>query len=120
MTAISEKQRFREALIARMDLTGVTAAELARRTGIAKSQIDKLRQRKVDATNIYDAILIARFFGQSVEDFIGMHRRAEVQDQLKDLIMMLSPEVRAIVVVQIRAIVAMRTNDPQGGPAPSE
>ena len=52
---ILEKERFREALIERMNLTGVTAAELARRTGVSKPQIDKLRQRKSAVTNVYDA-----------------------------------------------------------------
>ncbi len=108
MSAISEKQRFREVLIARMDMTGVTAAELARRTGIAKSQIDKLRQRKVETTNVYDAMLISRFFGQPIEEFIGMTKRADKLDEVKELISMLTPEAREMVIAQIRAVVAMR------------
>jgi transcriptional regulator with XRE-family HTH domain len=43
---------------------------LARRTGISKPQLDKLMQRRVVATNVDDATKLARFFGDTVEDFM--------------------------------------------------
>lgn len=62
---------FREALVARLELTGTTSSHLALRTGVSKGIIDKLRQRRIETTNVHDAMLIADFFGQSVEGFCG-------------------------------------------------
>ena len=66
------KLRFRETLIRLMDTKRVTAAELSRKTGISKGTIDKLRQRKVDVTNAFDAMKIAMFFGMSVEQLFQL------------------------------------------------
>lgn len=68
----SVKLRFRETLIRLMEERQVTAAELSRKTGISKGTIDKLRQRKVDVTNAFDAMKIAMFFGMSVEQLFQL------------------------------------------------
>jgi len=103
-----DKERFREALIERMDLTRVTAAELARRTGVSKPLIDKLRQRKSEVTNVYDAILIARFFGQNVEDFMGVARKASKHQEILDILATLPPDTRDMLVLQIKALATAR------------
>lgn len=105
---ILEKERFREALIERMNLTGVTAAELARRTGVSKPQIDKLRQRKSAVTNVYDAILIARFFGQPLEEFMGVAKKSAKHQEILDLLAAMPPEVKDMLVLQIKALASMR------------
>lgn len=109
MMPVFEKDRFREALIERMDLTGISAAELSRRTGVSKSQIDKLRQRKSEVTNVYDAILIARFFGQPVEEFMGIAKKGAKHQEILDLLASLSPDVKDMLVIQIKALAAVRT-----------
>lgn len=43
---LMERTGFRESLNQRLEATGLTATELARRTGVSKAIIDKLRQRK--------------------------------------------------------------------------
>lgn len=111
MADIVERQRFREALIERLNITGLTVAELARRSGVAKSQLDKLRQRKVDTTNVHDAVLIARFFGQSVEDFMGLRKRADRSDEVADLIQILPHNHKEIILAQVRAVIALRQQD---------
>ena len=63
---------FRETLIRLMAARRVTAGELARETGISKGTIDKLRQRKVEVTNAFDAMKIAMFFGMNVEQFFAV------------------------------------------------
>ena len=80
------KLRFRETLIKMMETRRVTAAELARETGISKGTIDKLRQRKVEVTNAFDAMKIAMFFGKSVEQFFDVQAEgmvAKAQDSEK-------------------------------------
>ena len=66
------KLGFRETLIRLMAERRVTAGELARDTGISKGTIDKLRQRKVEVTNAFDAMKIAMFFGMNVEQFFAV------------------------------------------------
>lgn len=115
MSSLIDRTRFREALIERMEVTGMTAVELARRSGVAKSQIDKLRQRKTETTNVIDAVVIARVFGQSVEDFMGIRSRAEKINELNQLIERLPPDVKETVLVQLRALAAVRSKP---GPKP--
>ena len=101
-----DKTRFREALIARMELTGIGATDLARRTGISKPQIDKLHQRKVETTNVHDALIIARFFGQSLEDFMGMAKKSAKNQELADILATLPPDDRDLLAIQIKALAA--------------
>lgn len=68
---MNDKERFREALIARVHAYGISVSELARKTGVSKSQLDKLMQRRVVSTNVDDAATLARFFGSTVEEFMG-------------------------------------------------
>lgn len=98
--------RFREALIEKMDMVGITAAELSRRTGVSKAQIDKLRQRKTEVTNVNDAIRLALFFGQPIEDFMGLTKRGTKQQEIIEKLGLLPPEVRDVFVVSINAMVA--------------
>lgn len=108
--AVLDKTRFREALIERMELTGVTAAALARKTGVSKPQIDKLRQRRSEVTNVYDAVLIARFFGQTVEEFMGIAAKSVTQDEVLGLLAQLPPAMRELIILQLKALVAIRAS----------
>ena len=101
---VFEKDTFREALIERMELTGTSAAELSRRTGVSKPLIDKLRQRKSELTNIYDAVLIARFFGQPVDEFMGIAKRAAKHQEILALLAALPPDTKDMLVLQIKAL----------------
>lgn len=103
-----ERDRFREALIERMDLTGISATELARRSGVSKATIDKLRQRRVEVTNIHDAILLARVFQQNVEDFMGVSKNAQKQAEVVSLFASLPESLRETMLVQLRALVQAR------------
>ena len=106
--AVLDKTRFRESLIERMDLVGISAAELSRRTGVSKAQIDKLRQRKSEVTNVYDALLIARFFGQTIEEFMGISKKSAKHQEIIDILAMLPPDLKDSMIVQIKALAAMR------------
>ena len=106
-----DKTAFREALIARLDLTGMPAAELARRTGVSKTIIDKLRQRRVEVTNVNDAVLIARFFGQSVEDFMGIRSSPGKRGVIDEITLELSampPNLQKVALAQLRALREIR------------
>jgi len=112
-TAGIDRLSFREAMIERLDLTGITVADLARKTGVSKGLLDKLRQRRTETPNVYDAMLISRFFGQTVEEFMGIRSRAEKRDEIIEMLKLLSPEHRAMMIAQIQAVAAYRQK-PEG------
>lgn len=102
-----EKERFRESLIAHRERHGISTAYLAKKTGVAKTTLDKLVQRKVVGTNYYDAMRIAKFFGKSLEDFVD-GKPDDSRSNLNMLINSLAPEEREIVEAQIEGIVSRR------------
>jgi predicted XRE-type DNA-binding protein len=73
---------------------------------VSKSQFDKLRQRKTEATNVNDAIRLARFFGNTIEDFMGLTNRGAKQQEIIEKLGVLPPEVRDVLIVSINALVA--------------
>jgi len=56
------------------DEVGVTAAELARATGVPKTTIDKIVQKKSMRPNVDDAVKLARYLGKSVEELCAPDR----------------------------------------------
>ena len=97
--------KFRDALVAHFERTGVTAAELSRRTGVAKTQIDKLRQGKATTTNVDDAILIAEFFGKTVNDFVSATAPSRI-DRIVEIVSALSQSEQEFLLRQIESLSA--------------
>ena len=60
---------FRESLDAAIKQTGLSVAEIARRSGITYDKLRNLRQAKSQSTNVDDAVRVAHAFGVSLEDF---------------------------------------------------
>lgn len=109
-----DRTDFREALIQRLEATGVPAAELARRTGVSKSIIDKLRQRKIETTNVHDAILIARYFGEGVEEFCGLgctDQGDPLGREIARLVEALPPHFCDVAVGQLKLLVLAAIGD---------
>lgn len=67
----SMKKRFRDALIAALEGSGMSRRELAEAVGISKSQIDKICQREDASTKVEDAAAIADYFGCTLDEFMG-------------------------------------------------
>ena len=98
---------FREALVARLECTGVTSSYLALRTGVSKGIIDKLRQRRIETTNVHDAMLIADFFGQSVEGFCGSRtiaQRASLASRIGQEAASLPVDLQHFMLAQMRLL----------------
>ena len=108
-----DKTIFRETLITRLEETGTTIAHLARQTGVPKTLIDKLNQRRAVATNYADAMAIAAYFGQTLEQFVGNdpEKTCEEMGELRkfrpilDLLSQLSPARRLLIQYQLEGIV---------------
>lgn len=109
---MTDKERFREALITRVHASGFSVSELSRRTGVSKSQLDKLMQRRVVTTNVDDATTLARFFGETVEDFMGSGSyRAEPSgplSRIRALVEQLSEAEQEMLEAQIAGLLVRK------------
>jgi plasmid maintenance system antidote protein VapI len=85
--------------------TGV--AELARATGVSADVIKKLRTREGASTTAENALLIASFYGKSVNDFIAMRETSEATATLA-MLDLLSEEERRILRSQIQGLIDAR------------
>lgn len=65
------RKRFRDALIEHCERTKTSLSAVSNATGVSYEQLKKLRQNKSKSTNVDDAVLIANFFGLSLDEFIG-------------------------------------------------
>jgi len=101
------RTRFREAMIEHLDRAGMTSAELARRSGVPKTLIDKLRQRKSEVTNVHDAMRIAQVFGRTVEEMCGVEPDPETS-AIADLLSRLDPAEKSLVLSQLEGIAARK------------
>lgn len=85
---------FREALLRRIDTPGGPSLRaVAAGSGVSYEQLKKLRQRDTATTNVDDAVKIARFFGVTLDEFLGDTMAAD-RARAVALYMQLSPEER--------------------------
>jgi len=100
--------QFRDALNRHLDESGVSIAELARRTGVSKPLIDKLHQCRVNSTSVEAAVRIARFFNKDVEEFMGLAERKARMNEAAMLIGRLTPEQMEVVEILVQGLLARR------------
>lgn len=98
---------FREALIAHMDAGNVGATVLAKVTGVPKTLIDKLYQRRIDATNVHDAMRLAAFFGKTVNDMAGGDQDNQ-ESKINALLSQLTPDEKQLVEAQLEGLLSRR------------
>lgn len=96
---------FRDALLWHMDQHHTTIADLARGSGVSSDIIKKLRTRN-SSTSAESAIAIARYYGETLEQFIACEVRPEAGFQ--DLWARLTPDERRIVQAQIEGLLSSR------------
>lgn len=104
----SDRTAFRERFIREVEAAGLTSAEISKATGVPKPLIDKLRQRRAEATNVDAAIRLARFFGMTVEEMAGSAPENPEIAEILALILRLSPEEKALVLAQLEGIASRR------------
>ena len=103
---------FRDALIEGLEANGVSVAELARSTGVSKDQIHKVKQGKSRSTNVDDAVKIANFFGQSLDEFLE-DPTAQKDAEIAALLMQLEPQERQFLLNAAKAQISARDQAPK-------
>ena len=62
---------FRSALLDALEETGLPLSKVAVGSGVSYDQLKKLRQRPLASTNVDDARAVAKFFGVTLDHFLG-------------------------------------------------
>lgn len=107
-------EQFRRALLWHMDRHETNIADLSEATGVSRDVIKKVRSREGATTTAENAMLIASFYGKTLNDFVAMRESDEVSQTLA-LLELLDPEEQRIFRAQIRGVLASR--GPKSDPA---
>ena len=102
---LAMKEAFRESLIAHIATYRISIAKLSRETGVSLSLIQSLNQRKSVCPNVDDAIKLARYFGKSVEEFVGVSRDDQ-EKRLRALISRLTEGEKDFLEAQLTTLAA--------------
>jgi len=102
---LAMKEAFRESLINHVATYRVSMAQLSRETGVSLPLIQSLNQRKSVCPNVDDAIKLARYFGKSVEEFVGVSRD-DREKRLRALISRLTEAEKDFLEVQLTTLAA--------------
>lgn len=103
---------FRDAFIEALETTGQSIAEVARKAGVSKDQLTKLKQRENAKTNVDDARRVAEAFGKTLDEFID-GQIASTDIELAKLLRQLAPEERQFLLNAAKAQIAARDIDTQ-------
>lgn len=98
---------FRDALLYHMEKEGTSITELVSATGVSRDVINKLRARPNSSTTVENAMLIAAYYGKTVNQFISLEE-TDANDAAASLVSLLTPEERRLLEAQMRGLLAAR------------
>lgn len=106
---------FREALLEKLNETGISLKQVAEGSGVSYEQLKKLKQIESRTTNVEDAIKVAHFFRLTLEELIA-GQEASGQAEIADLLSSLSPEARNFLITAAKAQLAAEKKTPDESP----
>lgn len=101
---------FRNALIWHMEENGTSVADLVSGTGVSRDVINKLKARENSSTTVENAMLIASYFGKTVNEFIARNE-STTASRTAAMIGLLQPEEQRLLKAQIHGLLSQR--DPE-------
>lgn len=101
------KTAFKTAFLWHREATGVSLAELARKTGVSIDVLKKLNASDPYTTSAENAVLIASYFGKTVNQFLEM-TPIDQEQAAANLFELLTTEERRILEAQIRGLLQNR------------
>lgn len=96
---------FRSAFLWHMNQSGTTISDLVSSTGVSRHVINKLKSRENSSTTVENGMLIAAYFGKTLNEFISK-QEATSSSRLTALFSLLGPEERRLLELQIRGLLA--------------
>ena len=100
-------ESFREALLWHIEQHNTNVTHLAKATGVSRDAINKLRAREGSTTTVENALMIAAFYGKTVNQFVN-REPAPQEDIIQALIGLLSDAETRELATQIRSILSDR------------
>ncbi len=98
---------FRTALLWHMDKHGTSIAELVTRTGVSRDVINKLKAREDASTTVENGMLIAAFYGKTVNQFVMLQDVTD-WERVQNLFGLLLPEESQLLEAQIHGVLSTR------------
>jgi transcriptional regulator with XRE-family HTH domain len=102
----STQTAFAAALEAHLSEHAEDLTSLANRAGVSRNALYKVRYGKTKSPSVDIAIKVARAYGETVEEFMGL-TPVEIRDELLAEIAQLSPSERSVLHA---ALMALRRN----------
>lgn len=102
-TVTTMEKTFRSAFLAHLEKSGESVANISRKSGVSKYQLDKLKQREGAKTNVEDAIKVAAAFGLSLDAFLD-EPQASSQAEIVSLYNQLSSAEQEMILAAARAL----------------
>lgn len=100
---------FQTALKWHMEKQGTSITDLVRGSGVSRDVVNKLLSRPNASTNVENAIMIAAYYGMSVNQFMEL-REVTPDEAAANLFELLSPEDRQLLEAQIQGILRARAS----------
>lgn len=110
------ENKFRKAFLRHLSETNLKVTDVAKGARVSKDQLNKLKQGKSQSINVDAAVLVARYFGETVNEFIGEERPALHSSLIQKLGMLTEREQR-VLVASLNALSAER---PEADPTPNQ
>lgn len=96
-----------DALEWHMEKHGTRIVDLVRNTGVKRSVINKIIRRENRTSSYDNVLLLASFFGKSVNDFIAKKEPSD-DERLMALVELLNPAEAKILEAQVSGILRSR------------
>lgn len=74
---------FRDAFLESLEITGLSVSQVAKKSGVSKDQLNKLKQRDNAKTNVDDAKLVANAFGYTLDEFLSDNLRHDKDETVR-------------------------------------
>lgn len=96
-----------------MERHGTRIVDLVNGTGVSRDVVNKILGRSSASTSVDSAILIAAFYGKSVNQFVSKQDVSDIE-KVTTLFELMQPEDLHMLEAQIQGILAQRAR--QSGP----
>jgi plasmid maintenance system antidote protein VapI len=106
------RKTFSEALVDHLTKHGTRVTDIARATGVSKEALYSLKYGKTQNMTVDDAVKVAAFFDETVEEFMGLSS-AQVRDSFYQRLSQLSDRERAILEAAITAFLGEQDPQPE-------
>jgi len=98
-------QDFRSAFLHHVTQHKTSLSALARETGVSVDVLKKLKTRATASTSVESAMLIAAYYGKTVNQFVACEE-VSVDQTLENLLSLLTPSERQLLQAQMLGLIA--------------